>query len=256
LPILLVAAGSTLGQAGSGFTAGGSNLAFSETLASMANNPANSGQFKKELQLWSLNKFTQTQLMLGGVSAQMKWGHSTFGINASYSGTEYFNRSKIEMGLAQEFSPDIAIGIALGWNKLFQALSYSPAQFISAKIGFKVKILPKVHLYGVISDPWTQNKILYKQFPRIDISFSYPINKSLIIHPQFKVTSNTKSSVGLAFSQIIENKLKLIACLQTGNEPLSAGLVFNQNAFSLQIATSFHQYLGFSPSFSLNWHVK
>lgn len=255
LPIWLVAAGYTFGQSGAACIASGGNLANTSATFSLANNPAFSTT-KKEINLYGRNRFTGTVLADGGICGHITLKGTAVGFRTAWSGTGKYNRQTAEFCAGQKLSDKLSLGFAAGYQGISQWQDYGRSGGVTGRLGMYSTLNPKVNAAMVILNPWAgESTDLFLQ-RRADISFGYSVNPITDIHAHFRTLNGTGAVFGLSLDHRYKEKIRFLASLQTGYEPLSAGIFFTQKNLCTGIATAYHTYLGFTPSFSLQWFAK
>jgi hypothetical protein len=254
LPILLVAAGSSFGQAGAVFTAAGNNMANQAAQFSLANNPAAGPAYKKSLSTWGRNQFTGTSLIHGGIAAHAVQNHTALGLQLSYSGTPNYNQNQLLLACAQKINEQLSLGFAAGVSRISQGMGYPDKNTARIKLGMSTRLHTRLSAAMVVTDPWMKKDEWGTHFPGADVSVAYLLNHSTAIHPQFSVQVGGNSIFGMAVSHNLNQKLEFIGALQSGPIPVSAGLSFLYKQIHVSLASSFNQHLGFTPVFSLLWH--
>jgi hypothetical protein len=254
--LFLVAASNIKGQAGANFIALGANSANPDAGFSLANNPALFDNHKLETGCWGLNRFAATKMVHGGLAAHYLFRNSAIGISANYRGTALWNTTEVHVNFGQRITENFSMGFAIGHSRIFQAEGYTGVGRIFGKIGLHAKAGKKVTASLVLSNPWVVNDPWQKSYPRADFAIGYPFGKQTRICAQFHNQPEGPAVYGLSLVHNVKEKLAFRVATQSGYEPLSAGVELQQKNLRFSMATSYHTYLGFSPSFALVWQKK
>lgn len=256
LPVLLVAAGTTFGQAGAGYAATGNNLSNTFAGLSLANNPGKFPDEKLGFGFWGRNRFTATDLIHGGLATHAAFGKTALGFQIQYSGTPYFYHNIIELAAVQKFSDNFCAGFSAGMAQISQGSGYGNKRNLNGKLGLSAVITPLISAHCVISNPWGLGERIYGSTPRADFSICWEASPQTAISAQSRIEINNGQVFGISLRHKVAENITGLGYLQSGAEPLGGGLVYSTKNCKISISTGYHVYLGFSPSFSIQWIKK
>lgn len=249
---LLVAAGKVFGQAGANYTALGKNLANPASAFALANNPATGNAARFEAAVFGCNRFTGTNLNYGGVGIAGRLKATSIGLNLHYKGTELYQQNLSEIAVGQKINKHIAVGFALGINHTLQAYNFGNKSTLHGKLGAQYIINPKLDAAMVLANPWQQKNTPFSIQNQVHFGMGYQINTQTKIFVQAKNMQGENLEYGLGVQYQIK-QITALAALSSGPEPVSAGIQIQYHNYRFSLASAYHIYLGFSPTFSLQW---
>ncbi|MCC7298228.1 MAG: hypothetical protein IT244_07845 [Bacteroidia bacterium] len=245
---------SLLGQVGANYIAAGSNLANSDAGECLANNPSSLPKNKWSAGIWAINKYTGVNMNYGGFCVAFSSKLGAVGISSRYAGTAYLNRTAIELNIGKKISDYFSLGFSGGLLKNNLIQNYPQKTIPLGRVGFEAKINSKIIASAVICNPWELKENWHETANRTDIALQYFMNKNTNATLLFRTQLNIENVYGIGFSHKVGDKIHFIGSLQTGFQPISLGISFLQKNFHFNIACNYHNYLGFSPAFTLGWN--
>lgn len=243
-------------QSGAEYIAIGKNMANNAASFGLANNPGylpENGQF---LGVFGQNRFTGTKISNGGIVYSNRKSNNSWGLQSVFSGTSYFYQSDIQAGYSLLLSENFNLGLSLGLNSLNMAGIETSAEkhALSGKIGGSYS-LKKWTTSFVLVNPWNNQSEIISRQPSLHLSAGYQVNGITKVYAQYRKDKAGTDAVGVALDYKAGKSFRFLASMQTGVEPFSAGLVYNNHNLKFSLATAYHTYLGFSPAFSLAWQL-
>jgi hypothetical protein len=252
---LLVAAGMVKGQAGAGFIALGKNLANPNAAFALANNCAVFNNKKYEFGFYGNNRFAGTQIYNGGIAGHLLLNKTALGLNVGYNGTNRYSANWIECNVGEKLNDKITLGLSLGYAQVKQALDYGATGRITGKLAANTVINKQFSAAVVLVNPWLLHDKWMENASQLHAAITYKINQLTQVAAQVKQESNATAIYGLTFKHA-HNAFAFLAALQTGNEPISAGITYQKSNLQFVFSSAYHLYLGFTPAFSLLWGIE
>lgn len=249
-------AGGLKSQSGAIVTAIGGNESNTAAAFGLANQPAQILSNKYTAGFWMQQRFTGTEIANGGFCFAGKAAKTAFGADIAYRGTGNFNTTGLHLSLGQQFNPNFSAGFCVGWSGIRQSPGYDRPGRLTGKIGTVFRMNEKWDASAVFINPWLQRDAYFSENPAAAMSVGYISNPNTKIWFQYRYSSLEQGIYGLAFRHTIAKKLHFSGALQSGPEPISAGIEFNKNNLNLAFATRYHHRLGFSPSIGIIWISK
>lgn len=247
--------GKLSAQHGALFRAAGSNEATEAGNFALANNPGRLHREKQQAGGWMQQRFTGTELVHGGMAWSGRFGQTAIGADASYRGTQHFNQSSVHLSAGQNFSKQFSAGFSAGYTGYFQSSEYGRRGRLTGKIGAALRINDRWDAAAVLIDPWTRQDDFFASGPAAALALGYQVNNITRIWGHYRYSEQFPPVYGLTLRHAPAKDFQLVASVQTGYEPVSAGLEYSRSGFRLSFSTAYHTYLGFSPAFSLLWSV-
>ena len=212
--------------------------------------------FEKEISfaLYAENRFLQKELgyYSGGLTLPTKSG--TFGLAINYSGFDLYNEKKIGLGYGRLFSKNISGSLQMDY--LSTSISeYGSASALTFELGLLVKINKQLstaaHLYNpvAVKSGFDDEKI--PTLFRLALSYE-PSDKIFMITEIAKdIDFPARFKAGIEYRII--NELHLRGGIATNPSQYSLGVGINVQHLKIDLASSYHQILGFTPAFSLSY---
>ena len=201
----------------------------------------------------------------GGVIAlPVKSG--TFGLTVNSFGYSSYSESKYGIGFAKKFGENFAIGLNLDYMNIRIAENYGSKNYIAAELGVLGKLTDQLTVGAHIFNP-TRAKIAefvldststYEEYSptvmRAGISYTFSEKTFVTVETEKELYSKPMVKIGMEYH--ISAPLYLRAGIASNPFLSSFGFGLELNRFNLDIASSYHNILGFSPTVSLSYKFK
>ncbi len=201
------------------------------------------------------NKFTIKELSSRAVIFVLPVSKNVFGLSFNDFGFDLFKQQKIGIAYARAFNEKISFGFKLNYLSI-RVLEYGNASIVTADLGLIYKLSEKFSLGAHIQNPSSQ------KFTEADENIiPTSINAGFSYQPSQKVSANIEVQKDLDQDPILRagisyRPVKILA-LRGGvsGEPFNYyfgfGLLLNN--FRIDLASTSHPVLGFSPQMSLSY---
>jgi len=202
------------------------------------------------------SRFTMQALSIRGFACALPIAKGTFGASYESFGYEQFNQSKFGASYAMALSPRFLAGVQLDLLSTRLGDLYGRATQVAVEGGFQYKLNEKVWVNGHLYNP-TRAKISEYRDERVPTTIragaSYQFGPKVQLAAEVRKQSDQAASVRCGIQYLASKHLLLCAGAGTQTNLISFGFGWNQNAFSLQAAASYHPILGFSPQVSMTY---
>jgi hypothetical protein len=224
---------------------------------SARNNQGSLGFVRKtEVGAFYENRFFVKDLSQSGfaVAAPIKKG--TFGISYSSLGYNLYRESQATLSYGMKLSENVSAGIGVDYLNTKIADIYGQAHAFTGSFGLTAKILPQMVVSTHIYNPFRAKITNYnnEKIPTIfKLGAQYIFSKKVFIVAEAEKTSAKKINIkgGIEY-----NPSSLIYLRVGGSSyPTQAafGLGVNYNGLKIDMSTSYHNVLGFSPQIGLSY---
>jgi hypothetical protein len=224
---------------------------------SARNNQGSLGFVRKtEVGAFYENRFFVKELSQSGfaVAAPIKKG--TFGISYSSLGYNLYRESQATLSYGMKLSENVSAGIGVDYLNTKIADIYGQAHAFTGSFGLTAKILPQMVVSTHIYNPFRAKITNYnnEKIPTIfKLGAQYIFSKKVFIVAEAEKTSAKKINIkgGIEY-----NPSSLIYLRVGGSSyPTQAafGLGVNYNGLKIDMSTSYHNVLGFSPQIGLSY---
>lgn len=185
---------------------------------------------------------------------------SVFAISYYQFGKIPFREEKIGLAYARKISPNLNFGFQFNDYRLFLAEENKSASTIGLELGFQYHFNSKLLVGLHLCNPYKTKIQLYSE------SFKYPSTLALGLFYAPSETFGFACEVDNNFGQTVRIKSGFEYCIfdqlfvraGISGKPylVSGGVGFCVGKLTIDLASSYHQYLGNSPSVSLQYHFK
>jgi hypothetical protein len=173
----------------------------------------------------------------------------SFGLSANYYGYKYYNETKLGLAYARKFGKKLSIGIQVDFLRMM-IYENGNQSFFTFEIGMLYKpwkvLTIGVHVYNPI--PYKVEKVYNERLPTIiKLGLAYEPSAKVLLVAEYEQDIHYKPQ----FKTGIEYRPIKYISLRTGvqSTPFSAnlGLGLNIKGLSIDLASSYHPVLGFTP---------
>lgn len=202
------------------------------------------------------NRFTLKELSQSGVAFAYPIKGGTFGLSYAGFGYQLYRENKIGLAYSMKFSDRISGGVQLNYHSLRLGNTYGQGNTFSVEAGIQAKITEKftagVHLFNP-----TRAKLVTFNDERIPTIFRFGVNYA--VSEKVLLTGEAEKDIDFdaVFRAGLEYKTGNQFFLRTGiaTNPglISFGFGYWNKGLKVDLATSYHQVLGFSPEIGLSY---
>lgn len=204
----------------------------------------------------SMFLLTGVSTKAGVVAIPTKSG--TFGLNITSFGYSAYNETKIGLAFAKPFGEKLAIGVQLDYITVGLGENYGRASAFSIEAGILAKPNEKLSIGAHIFNP-NRAKITAYNEERIPtvmrIGVDYVFSAKVLVDAEIEKDIDNKAVFKTGVEYHISDPLYLRIGIAS-NPFLSAfGFGINLKNFNIDIATSYHSVLGYTPQVSLTYNM-
>jgi len=190
----------------------------------------------------------------GAIAYPMKSG--TIGLSFNHFGYSAYNESKVGLAFAKGFGKYLSFGLQLDYNMTRLAESYGTQNYLTFEAGMLANITPKLVLGAHIYNPISAKIADYndERAPvvfRVGAAYSISEKFTLVAETEKNIYTDPTVSAGLEYKP--NERFFLRGGASTGPSALSFGAGFLFGNFLLDISTSYHNILGYSPQASISY---
>lgn len=199
------------------------------------------------------NKFLLDELSTHSAVLALPVNGGVFGLNIAYTGFELYHKNKIGLAFGKKLSESFNIGIQVDYLGVYIDESTNNRNNFTFEIGVQKQLMKKLmlgaHIFNPIEVKLNNSEIIPALFK---LGLQYNPNQKVNIYTEGELESEQDGilKIGLAYS-IIE-QLQLRTGFSTNPTKNSFGVGYLLNKIQLDVAISKHQFLGYSPEFSIS----
>lgn len=202
----------------------------------------------------AVNRFTLKELQNSSLVVATPLLHGHMALSISQYGFNLYRQNRFSIAYALAISPAFSMGLQLNYRKLYIDDGLKKRSSIYPNLALNYKINPGLELSFLLTNITLENSSLYRAMlwpTAIHIGVAYKINS--------KVRNYLESSLDLEFSMQFRYGLEyavtdvLILRIGFASRPSSFSMGFSLllKNFSLDIASAYDPFLGFSPAISI-----
>ncbi|MFH1121388.1 MAG: hypothetical protein V1775_16335 [Bacteroidota bacterium] len=256
-PVLLNAGGDNRPAGARSAALGNASVATCDLWSAFNNQAGLSRLENAEFGCYFENRYMMKELGYMALAFARPMKSGTIALSATYFGYSAYNESKIGLAYAKGFGKYIAFGVQLDYNIARLAESYGNHDFITFEAGMLANITPElslgVHIYNPISAKFSSyNDERVPLNFSIGASFSLSDNITLVAETEKNIFTKATFNAGIEY-RIVRN-IFLRGGLSTGTSAFSFGAGFLFDDFKIDISSSYHTILGYSPQASLSYN--
>ncbi len=206
------------------------------------------------LSLYAENRYMIPGLSQGAAGYIHPSGAGALGVALTWFGNDLFNEGKAGITYARLFGEKFSAGVKL--NYLFMSVGdgYGSTGTVVAEAGIICEILPGLHVGAHIFNPARSKITSYsyldqdERYPAIiRTGLAYSLSESLLIsvEAQKDIRHQARAKMGLEYG--LGEQLMLRAGVATNPMENSFGFGLRKGDWQLDIASSYHYVLGYSP---------
>lgn len=227
---------------------------------SAANNPAGlAGQEKYAVAINLDQRYLMAEMGFYSATGTIPAGKGCLGITTVVSGNASFYRQRAIIGYGMSFGERLMTGISLEYDYQTCGQEYPSLHQVSYALGTFVVLSPKVSLAFSTFNPF---RLYYKNRDYSTLSSIFDLGFIYHYAPVLSIYTEIEKDLDfpMVFKTGIECQARNNVFLQGGISLFPAGYSFGaayrSHRFLLEISSSYHQYLGFSPAISLQYEIK
>ena len=252
-----------LGQNGSPIANGGRTLGMGNTgvvnrdLTSVYSNQAGLAYLTSmQAGVFGSRRFMIADIDAVGAAFAYPTASGTFGLDVNYFGFEGFNEQSVGLNYGRKLFDKLAIGGKVLVNTT-SIPEYGNASTFTFALGFYSRLLSNVHLAGHVFNPVRSKITTNETLPtnlRIGLTY-FPSKKTTInLEAEQDLDYDMRIKAGVEYKMIEQLFLRLGA--QTEPVQVSFGIGFELDYLKIDVASMYHQVLGFTPGISIIYQGK
>lgn len=204
------------------------------------------------------NKYLLKELNVTGLAAAYPTKFGTFGLSASTFGFDLYRHSEIGFGYSLKLAKFISAGVKLNYLNYRFGLDYGVKHSFTAELGIMAKIKDKVaigaHVYNI-----TRTKMADFENERIptiiSLGVTYFVSDKINLTLEAEKDIDRQMSFKLGMDYQIHKMFSFRVGTSSGPWLATMGFGFNFKGLKIDLASSYHFQLGYSPQFSVSYQL-
>lgn len=206
------------------------------------------------------NRFLVSELSTRSGLVVIPVQSSVFAVSVLQFGKIPFRQEKFGLTYARGISPQLKFGVQFNYYRLFLPEDNRSAGTAALELGVQYLLGSELVLGFHIMNPYTTSIKMrsgnYKYPSEINFGAAYHLSDSFNLMAELENDFGSHLMVKSAMEYIILEKLFLRMGVSGKPYQLSAGIGFQVKKLSIDLATSYNQYLGNSPSVSFQYQFR
>ncbi|MFN3556054.1 MAG: hypothetical protein ACK4VN_08845 [Bacteroidales bacterium] len=205
------------------------------------------------------NRFLVQELSFGAGAFVYPTSSGVLGVNFTYFGFELYNESKIGLAYARDFGERFSAGVQLNYHNTYIADDYGNKGNLTFELGAIFQILPQLYIGAHLFNP-TRAKIADFANERIPTIFrtglSYHFSERVVVVAETEKSVNHSPVFKAGIEYQITDPFYIRGGIGTNPTTNAFGFGLDLGNLTIDVATSFHHILGYSPQMSFIYHFK
>jgi hypothetical protein len=205
---------------------------------------------------WYRNRFLTEGMADQAFAFALPVRQGTFGLSVHSFGDALFRRTQAGLSYGMKMSEKFAAGVGLGYQQIAIAEGYGSSSSILVSAGFLYRMNQKLSLAGqlqninrdiVVTNPEERAPSVLKAGAR------YTFSEKVSLTAEVWKPENIDLGVHAGIEYWPADNVVMLAGVVTNPSLFSFGFGWKKGGFRMDVASSYHQVLGFSPQLALNY---
>ncbi len=203
------------------------------------------------------NRFLAKEMGFGAGAFLLPAASGVFGVSLSYFGYSLYNESKVGIAYAQSFGDKLSAGVQLNYLYTFIGDGYGSSGNFAVEMGIIYELLPQLYIGAHVFNP-TKAKITsadgfgHEYIPTIlRLGFSYAFSDRVLISLETEKDMEREPVFKGGLEYRLAEQFYIRGGLGTKPTQNTFGFGLHTGRFRIDLASSFHHVLGYSPQASI-----
>ncbi|TVQ14173.1 MAG: hypothetical protein EA361_08240 [Bacteroidetes bacterium] len=205
------------------------------------------------------NRFLVEELSFGAGAFVLPTSSGVFGVSFTYFGFELYNETKVGVAYGREFGERFSTGIQLNYHNTGIGEDYGNKGNLTFELGIIFHISPELSIGAHIFNP-TRAKIGDFADERIPTIFktglAYEFSERVMVIAEAEKSVNLDPVFKVGIEYRISDPVYLRGGIGTNPMTNAFGFGLEVGNLNIDLATSYHHILGYSPQISFVYHFK
>jgi hypothetical protein len=235
---------------------GGTSITLNDTW-SCQNNQAGLASIKNaSVGAYSENRFLIRQLALSGIAAAVPVKKGCFGLSYSSFGYSAYKESKLGLAYSIFLTDFFSVGVQLDYLHTGIADIYGTRNTFTVETGFQARINKQLIAAAHIYNP---NRARLSNYPsqripsQLKMGLQYSFSEKMIALLEANYSSNQPININCGLEYIPAANVYIRSGASSSPTQFSFGTGFRYKEIVIDVCSSYHLLLGFSPAISFNY---
>lgn len=204
------------------------------------------------------NRFGLQELSFQSAGVAYPFSFGTLGITADYYGSKNYNETTVGLAWGMKLHEKLAAGVQLDYLSTFIDLeNFNTASSVTFEIGVLYQVIDEVWIGAHVYNPQRQEmkSEAYEKIPSVfSLGALFEVAHGLMVTSKVEKTTDKAESYHLGVEYELLDETFARVGVSTSQSLFSFGFETRISSLTLQLASSMHQSLGFSPMASLIYY--
>lgn len=205
------------------------------------------------------NRYLAKEMGLGAAAFTLPAASGVFGLSITYFGYSQYHESKFGLAYARTFGERLSAGVQLNYLYTFIGEGYGRTGNLAAELGLIYELLPRLQIGAHLFNPTRAKVTTYNQerIPTImRMGFAYIFSDRVMLSFETEKDLEREAVFRAGVEYGITNSIYLRGGLGTQPTTNSFGFGLALGNLRIDLATSFHHVLGYSPQASIIYEFR
>ncbi|MEE4178255.1 MAG: hypothetical protein V2I46_12190 [Bacteroides sp.] len=222
--------------------------AVSHNQAGLAHQPGPAAGFYFE------NRFLSREMSLGAAALALPAAGGVLGLSLSFFGYSHYHESKVGLAYARPFGEKLSVGVQLNYLHTFIEEGYGSKGILAAELGVLYELLPRLNIGVHLFNPTLAKMDVLgaERIPTIlRLGMAYSFSDRVLVCLETEKDLDNKPVFRMGLDYGLTENIYLRAGIGTRPTTNAFGFGMKLGRLQIDLASSFHQVLGYSPQASL-----
>ncbi|MFK7946975.1 MAG: hypothetical protein AB8G11_05250 [Saprospiraceae bacterium] len=257
LPYLIIAQnGNSISSGAKGAAMANTSVTFQDVFALTKNQAGIAFLNQASVGVLGEQRFLNNDIRHTGLVAAMPSGFGSFGVLVQSFGFDSYNEQKIGLAYGRKLAKNFAVGIQFDYLNT-RIPEYGNQGTITFEGGIQAEVLENFWLGASVFNPirtQEQDSIGVVNTTKFNFGFSYLFSEKILLAAEVEKDFQENAAVKVGLDYRIIEPVSLRLGISTAPTLNSFGIGIHLKQIRLDFAASYHQILGFTPTFSMNYN--
>lgn len=248
--------GNSISSGGKGAAMANASVTFQDVFALTKNQAGIAFIDQVSVGILGEQRFLNNDIRHVGLVAAMPSSLGSFGLLVQQYGFDVYNEQKIGLAYSRKLAKNFAVGIQFDYLNT-RIPEYGNQGVLTFEGGIQAEILENFWLGASIFNPirtQEQDSIGIVNSTKFNFGLSYLFSEKILIATEIEKDFQENAAVKVGLDYRIIEPVSLRLGVSTAPTLNSFGIGIHLKQIRLDFAASYHQVLGFTPTFSMNYN--
>jgi len=259
-PLLTFAGDGNLATGSRSAAVGGASCTYADLWAAFNNQAGLAGIKSFAAGFTNEQRFLVPECSVRGLAVALPVKNiGVFGVSLSYYGFDLYNERKAGISYSRAFGDKVSAGLQIDYLAAHLAEGYGERQAFTVEAGVRATIIKNLVIAAHVFNPTRAKLADYddERFPTsLKVGLGYTFSEKVILSVESEKNLEEDHIFKAGLEYHIVKQLYLRTGISTNPGSYSFGFGLELSRFKMDLASTYHQVLGFSPQLSLSYSLK